>query len=336
MLIYRVSLDGNHTQLAKLELYSLINAYGINIDAIDLPPRSLILRTNQPLECVLWRASMITSAERVLNSDPNDVDWLSIFSSYYSNPCIRIPFTFMIKHRDKDCDVSINNVVKVIYKKVPIARVSLDYPQIILSIRRLIDEDYICMSLPTGRDLILHRQLKYRPYAPSTAMESLLSRVLVNLSQLVPRETFLDPFCGTGSLLIEASLIGLRAIGSDINPRLIGYAKMLLSYYNTNADVRVADAKSLPYDDGTIDGISTDPPYGISSHVHEGSLEELYRSFLREAIRVLKRGRYLVICYIPRIKLEKMAIDSGFEIIYTYSMRVHSKLTRLVSILRKK
>lgn len=35
----------------------------------------------------------------------------------------------------------------------------------------------------------------------------------------------LDPFCGTGVILQEALLMGYHVIGSDIDPRMVGYAK---------------------------------------------------------------------------------------------------------------
>lgn len=40
----------------------------------------------------------------------------------------------------------------------------------------------------------------------------------------------LDPFCGTGVVLMEASLMGYRAYGTDIEPRMISYSKANLDW----------------------------------------------------------------------------------------------------------
>ncbi|RLG15985.1 hypothetical protein DRN63_04745 [Nanoarchaeota archaeon] len=36
----------------------------------------------------------------------------------------------------------------------------------------------------------------------------------------------LDPFCGSGTVLVEAKLLGVNAVGSDINPLAILLAKV--------------------------------------------------------------------------------------------------------------
>ena len=43
-------------------------------------------------------------------------------------------------------------------------------------------------------------------------------RALINYCNLNKDDIILDPFCGSGTTLIEASLLGLKSIGIDINP----------------------------------------------------------------------------------------------------------------------
>ena len=45
-----------------------------------------------------------------------------------------------------------------------------------------------------------------------------LARALVNISLIRPGEKLLDPFSGTGGIVLEASLVGAYGIGSDIDP----------------------------------------------------------------------------------------------------------------------
>jgi tRNA G10 N-methylase Trm11 len=53
-----------------------------------------------------------------------------------------------------------------------------------------------------------------------------LAKSLFNLGNLSPGETVLDPFCGSGTVLLEAYLNGLRGFGTDINLLAIKIARV--------------------------------------------------------------------------------------------------------------
>lgn len=58
-----------------------------------------------------------------------------------------------------------------------------------------------------------------RPYQdPSATMSPRVARLLVNLCGLKRGMTILDPFCGLGTILQEALIIGLNAVGIEISP----------------------------------------------------------------------------------------------------------------------
>ena len=48
-----------------------------------------------------------------------------------------------------------------------------------------------------------------------------MARALLNIMQLNPGNTVLDPFIGSGTTAVEAQLLGLRCIGVDISPLCI-------------------------------------------------------------------------------------------------------------------
>jgi SAM-dependent methyltransferase len=59
----------------------------------------------------------------------------------------------------------------------------------------------------------------------------------------------LDPFCGTGVVLQEATLMGYRVLGSDLDPRMVEYTKQnllwLAEHYKRNvtaAEIGIGDA----------------------------------------------------------------------------------------------
>lgn len=53
----------------------------------------------------------------------------------------------------------------------------------------------------------------------------------------------LDPFCGTGVLLQEATLMGYRTIGTDLEPRMISYTRKNLDWLQAQYDVPELDAE---------------------------------------------------------------------------------------------
>ncbi len=81
------------------------------------------------------------------------------------------------------------------------------------------------------------------------------ARILVNIALSQPRSSLLDPFAGIGGIVIEALSSGSRAFSLDVDPTLRFGLTRLGSRHC------VADARQLPYRDGSIASIATEPPY---------------------------------------------------------------------------
>ena len=99
-----------------------------------------------------------------------------------------------------------------------------------------------------------------RPYVTSSSLPARLARVLVNLVAR-PGDSLLDPCCGTGTIVMSAAHSGIRAIGYDLNLRMIGATTKNLRHFGLAADVALGDARRVQ---GQFDAIATDLPYGIN------------------------------------------------------------------------
>ncbi len=70
-----------------------------------------------------------------------------------------------------------------------------------------------------------------------------LAQIIVNLAvgQAVPSKSsiMLDPFCGTGVVLQEASLMGFGVAGSDLEPRMVAYTKDNLEWLTETFGVKL-------------------------------------------------------------------------------------------------
>ncbi len=65
------------------------------------------------------------------------------------------------------------------------------------------------------------RRPRKKPFFHPSAMPSKMARCMVNLAHGKAESLVLDPFCGTGTSLIEATYIGCRAVGVDAQKRMV-------------------------------------------------------------------------------------------------------------------
>jgi tRNA G10 N-methylase Trm11 len=70
-----------------------------------------------------------------------------------------------------------------------------------------------------------------------------LAQIIINLAGVPPEPEFeitvLDPFCGTGVILQEALLMGYKATGSDIEPRMVAYSRANLDWLEAKFNIPV-------------------------------------------------------------------------------------------------
>jgi tRNA (guanine10-N2)-dimethyltransferase len=156
-----------------------------------------------------------------------------------------------------------------------------------------------------------------------------MARTLVNISCVQPGHRLLDPFCGTGGILMEAVLLGADTLGSDFDPWMIRGSRKNV----TEPALFVAEATQLPLDDASVDAIVTDLPYGQSVSVRKaGTLEHLYDDTLKELRRVLRKGARAII--VTHKDVSEIA-TRHMNILQRHEQRVHKSLTRRILVLEK-
>jgi len=119
-----------------------------------------------------------------------------------------------------------------------------------------------------------------RPHQYSSALPPRIARAMVNLVA-APGETLIDPCCGVGTALIEAADMGVRALGCDINPRVVEQAAGNLCHHGLGAALVCADGRDLR---GRFDGAVLDLPYGQSSLRDE----EVCRGLVERAVQIAR------------------------------------------------
>ena len=156
-----------------------------------------------------------------------------------------------------------------------------------------------------GREALLGvrlstNQMRGRAHAFASLPASLkptLARAMVRLSEPRLAETVLDPFCGAGTLLIERALAGPRAalLGGDRDDEAVAKARANASAAGIHAEIRAWDALALPLEDGSVDVILANPPFGKRVAIDTGDPAAFYGLLMAELYRVLRPGGRLVV-----------------------------------------
>jgi tRNA (guanine10-N2)-methyltransferase len=129
-----------------------------------------------------------------------------------------------------------------------------------------------------GREAMVKYDLKKRRYISTTSMDAELSLITANMAHAAPGKLFFDPFVGTGGFLVAAAHFGAMTLGADIDPRSFRGKQEItkdnpigvFSNFNQygierhfidclSSDLTNSPLRDIPF----LDGIVTDPPYGV-------------------------------------------------------------------------
>lgn len=170
-----------------------------------------------------------------------------------------------------------------------------------------------------------------RPFFSPISLHPKFARVMINLTRIKTGMKLLDPFCGTGGILIEGSAIGLRTYGSDISLKMVNGSKRNLDFFDLPYETIIkCDIGDIPENFEKVDAIVTDPPYGRSASTSGRELIDLYDRTFKAAAELLNPGSFLVIM-LPDEKFVNIGTPY-FELKDRYSVYVHKSLTRHICV----
>ncbi len=177
------------------------------------------------------------------------------------------------------------------------------------------------------------RKNRFMPFVYPASIHPKFARAAVNLTEVRPGRRLLDPFMGTGAILVEAAMVGCVAIGSDISERMIEGAGRNLGHSKVKAELHRCDIGEVPALIGEVDGIATDLPYGRSTSTGGEDISALYRRAFDAYDGVLRQGQRAVVV-VPSLDL--MASEERFEMVEAHKLWVHRSLTRHFCVLKKR
>ncbi len=191
-----------------------------------------------------------------------------------------------------------------------------------------------------------------RPFFKPVTLDPRLARLMVSLSfSRGPPSTVVDPFCGTGGIAIEASILGLQVLASDLDSRMVAGTSSNLEWAKGSGPYRVerSPADSIHEIWGSIDGCSFvfDPPYGRNAWTSEDGFE-VFIGALTSASNMCSGGTictmlpsspdalegpvsdHLQVMGMEWGELKGRILETGWDVHLAYPVRVHKSLSRLV------
>lgn len=316
-----IELSGEHATLPRAEALAAMAAERIEVRRAVLGPRILRLEVAGPAERAVQRLGLA----HLVSEEAAAGDFDTIRE--YARGADLGGRTFRVRARGLGIEVDAHELEGVLGADFGrTGRVELEHPN--LDYRLLVGEEFILGRVVhrVGRARLEARKVARRPFSLPISLHPKLARALVNLARVPMGGTLLDPFCGTGGILLEAADMGLRAVGTDRVRSMVIGARRSQRQLDLRTDLATADAGSLPFRSVAIHGVATDPPYGRAASTRGEPLEQLYERAFDAFVEVLPEGGHAAI-----VLPNEQAIELGatrLELVETHALRVHRSLIR--------
>ncbi|MCS7095337.1 MAG: RsmD family RNA methyltransferase [Thaumarchaeota archaeon] len=335
---YIALTSGDHPELGLGELRAVLAVLGVESDPRPIAERLATFRAlpEQAKEvaarCGLVKEVAVLSLKADVDLIGTDID-----IDQSSVEAITEPYAvraLRLHGHERPSRVEVERWVASVLDRVrPGLKVDLESPETVFRV-------YVAGELVAGGPLtgerdrvgLARRAPVNRPFKLPSTLQPREARVMVNLSRTPIGARLLDPFSGTGAILMEAASLGYDAIGIEVRTWITRGALRNLKAFNLReeSEVVAGDSSSMPLRGG-VGGVATDPPYGRSTRVIGPSLVDLVDFVISSLTELLERGRRIVVAYPMGLKLPATLASS--MVVERYSCRVHPSLVRVLHVL---
>lgn len=303
-----------YPDLAVDEVITLAKMYD-RFSKVRVISNLVIIQSKTPWERIAGRATFVRTAGQIIRKMSN------VFFDEGNYAVLFGAKTFMCKainlserHVDaQEIERSLGNMVVTFCN----ARVSLDKPSVIIYLIFTDEENFFGFSN--------NMEMPYRPKKAVKHHHELdwkLTRAMINLARIKEGQTVCDPFCGTGSTLLEAGSMGINAVGIDFDKRMCQISEENLRANGFEPRVLNENYDYMLQIKDEIDGIVTDLPYGTASKV-SGPPKKIVQDFVA---KLPKQKKFAIMCKKGMEKNIKIKLTKKYEIYR------HKSLTRMILI----
>jgi len=339
-----VRISGENEELAEAELRAVLESEEIRYRILDRLPQVLLFSsTPKCLAAIHRRCSMTRTGGPLFFVCGNEIKKiLDAIEDIQLEGLVQPNETFSVRirriqgsSRHIDRETLEAKMGELVLQRRPSLKVDLGNPE------------YPFLGLLTGERMVFglkrieinprdfeSRRPTKRPFFHPSSMSPKLARVISNLSRCKEGGLLLDPFCGTGGILLEAGLTGMRVLGSDVKPEMVEGTLRNLRHHRVEPEgLVVSEISHLPFI--KADSIATDAPYGKLSTTLGDRPELIIKKFLDSTGIIMQRGKYVCLGSRIGIALRDIVEEAGFRMIENVQVKEHRSLTRVVAVLRR-
>ena len=326
---YLFELGGENKELAKIEARELLKTEGYNPETGFEEGQIVIIKTSQKLALkTIRRLGMTKRVSRIIHSSEEK----DIGKVIEQLPTLDLgKSSFAIRQIRRNV-ISERKIAIKIGRKIPIENeIDLDNPDVkilfytgLRTIISILEE-----NSTTSYKSCLKHHVRYRPYFSPISIHPRIARSMVNLANCSPNDTVLDPFCGTGGILIEAADMGIKAKGMDLLEKMVVNSKGNLEHFGFEGEIKKGDVEESKSQ--SFEAIVTDPPYGIASSTGGENISELLQRTMNIFSEAMEKGKRIVMA----ISNPELIQTTNFKKIYQFEWYIHKSLTRYIMVLEK-
>lgn len=303
-------LSGECPELARDEIASISKSYDAGAK-FESDQRLLIVNSSSSLEKIATRATFVRTAGHVAG----EFDSISDADFGIPRPETFACRTVNLSQKYLDSRGLESEAGRQFAKKWG-SKVSLSNPALVLYLIITDSGKYLGYSSADKAPARPSKPFKYPHELPWK-----LARSMVNLSGLREGQTLCDPFCGTGTILLEGESMGIRSLGIDLDMRMCRISGKNLARNSYKPMVINSAFGYVKGIEKRIDAVVTDLPYGTSSRSSAPP-----RRLLQDFLSVVPKKMRLVMVYKKGLGIEDLEWSKKYEIFR------HKSLTRVIVV----
>lgn len=314
---YAFLFSGEHIKLAKAEVLALFDkekgkekaelANGLLfLEVRDIKAADRLAFTNK-VYSLLFSCAVKDLKERMAR-----FNWQEVYRKDF---CLRA-------HNSSYSEAELAGYV---WRSIKKPRINLKKPKTKIELFFTSKKVYCCLLIKGIKHDFSKRRAHLRPGFTATSLNPKLARCLVNLTG-IKKGALTDCFCGSGGILIEAGLIGLKLIGYDIDKKTLDKCKQNLDFYKIKK-YKLLNKDALKIKN-KIMHLATDLPYGQSSIIKG---KNFYPDFLN-MLKMNLKGKAVVV-FPNSINYKKLIKEAKLQINEEFSYYIHKSLTKKIVVL---
>lgn len=239
---------------------------------------------------------------------------------YRQDICIRARGS--LKDKEKE-------LAKRVISHIPKASINLTTPTTKIEFICLDHHVYALQILHEVRHDFDKRKAQNRPALHPSSTHPKIARAMINLSGIEGKnKSILDPFVGSGGILLEAEDMGYSSEGFDIDDEMIDRCKKNLAFFRTKkAQIKKQDATTFKQ---KVEYVVSDLPYGKMT---KNIADDLYDRFFKNLRKRLKKRA--VLCFLDKKENIDLLKKHNFKILHLFSLPVHTSMTRVIAVVEK-